>query len=249
MILLDKLRSLYRQSMFDDSLLGFFINPSYISRSSLFKIFKRKSALFNGLRIIDIGCGAKPYADLFHDASSYVGVDTNYSGHDHSKEEIDIFYDGKTLPFTEKSFDAVVSFQVLEHVENESLFFKEIDRVLLADGLLMLSVPFCWSEHEQPYDFRRVSSFGAEKLLTANNFDVVEIIKTTNHLQTIIQLLNTYLSMRLKTKSAILNILMICIYSPLLNLMGLIFGKITNNKDLFCDLVIIARKRKSQGIR
>lgn len=248
MILLDKLRSLYRQSMFDDSLLGFFINPSFISRSSLFKIFKAKSDLFNGLRILDIGCGAKPYAHLFQNAQSYIGVDTNLSGHDHSKEEIDVFYDGKTLPFTDRSFNSVVSFQVLEHVENESLFFKEIDRVLLPAGLLMLSVPFCWSEHEQPYDFRRISSFGAEKLLAANNFDVVEIIKTTNHLQTIIQLLNTYLSMRLKTKWAILNIIMITVYSPILNLMGAIFGRISKNKDLFCDLVIIAKKRNNPGI-
>src|SRR5512140_3521467 len=39
-------------------------------------------------------------------------------------------YDGSTLPFVDKHFDAVVSFAVLEHVQDEAQALSELHRVL-----------------------------------------------------------------------------------------------------------------------
>lgn len=45
------------------------------------------------------------------------------------------------LKFRENSFDKVLFFDVLEHIENQNLALSEIWRVLKKDGLLLLSVP------------------------------------------------------------------------------------------------------------
>ena len=63
--------------------------------------------------------------------------------------EADYFYDGQSFPFKGGSFDVVLTNQVLEHVFNPDVFLSEIHRVLTPDGVLLLTVPFLWDEHEQ----------------------------------------------------------------------------------------------------
>jgi 2-polyprenyl-3-methyl-5-hydroxy-6-metoxy-1,4-benzoquinol methylase len=41
----------------------------------------------------------------------------------------------------ENSYDTVISFQVIEHIENDSLFLSEIKRVLKPGGLALLTTP------------------------------------------------------------------------------------------------------------
>jgi SAM-dependent methyltransferase len=50
-------------------------------------------------------------------------------------------YDGHTLPFDKEYFDIVVSFQVIEHIDNEPQFVSEIHRVLKPGGRLLLTTP------------------------------------------------------------------------------------------------------------
>ena len=50
-------------------------------------------------------------------------------------------YDGVNLPAPDKQFDAVVSYAVLEHVQNEEQALSEIHRVLKEQGTLVISVP------------------------------------------------------------------------------------------------------------
>lgn len=45
----------------------------------------------------------------------------------------------KDLP--DGTFDSIVSFQVIEHIQNDDLFLKEIHRVLKPGGLAMLTTP------------------------------------------------------------------------------------------------------------
>ncbi|MCX8491958.1 MAG: class I SAM-dependent methyltransferase [Cyclobacteriaceae bacterium] len=43
--------------------------------------------------------------------------------------------------FGDNTFDSVVSFQVIEHIQNDRLFLKEIHRVLKPGGIALLSTP------------------------------------------------------------------------------------------------------------
>jgi len=50
-------------------------------------------------------------------------------------------YDGVRLPFPDGTFDVVLSFQVLEHVQDDRGFLSEIGRVLRAGGRSILTTP------------------------------------------------------------------------------------------------------------
>jgi SAM-dependent methyltransferase len=50
-------------------------------------------------------------------------------------------YDGATIPFPDESFDVAVSFQVIEHIDNDLHFVSELHRVLKKDGRLYLTTP------------------------------------------------------------------------------------------------------------
>jgi ubiquinone/menaquinone biosynthesis C-methylase UbiE len=50
-------------------------------------------------------------------------------------------YDGSTIPFPDESFDVAVSFQVIEHVDNDLHFVSELHRVLKKGGRLYLTTP------------------------------------------------------------------------------------------------------------
>lgn len=45
------------------------------------------------------------------------------------------------LPYADASFDSVISFQVIEHIENDVLFLKEIHRVLRPGGVALITTP------------------------------------------------------------------------------------------------------------
>jgi 2-polyprenyl-3-methyl-5-hydroxy-6-metoxy-1,4-benzoquinol methylase len=50
-------------------------------------------------------------------------------------------YGGRRLPFDDASFDAVVSMQVIEHVEEDVAFVRELQRVLRPGGRCWLTTP------------------------------------------------------------------------------------------------------------
>ena len=45
------------------------------------------------------------------------------------------------LPFSDSSFDSIVSFQVIEHIQDDVLFLKEIRRVLRSGGVALITTP------------------------------------------------------------------------------------------------------------
>jgi glycosyltransferase involved in cell wall biosynthesis/SAM-dependent methyltransferase len=47
----------------------------------------------------------------------------------------------RTLPFRDSVFDAVIAFDIIEHLENRKEFLDQIKRVLKPDGVLLLSAP------------------------------------------------------------------------------------------------------------
>src|SRR3989344_4012534 len=138
--------------------------------------------------------------ELFTAASEYVGLE--YDGpRQRAVSKADVFYDCVTFPFPSQSFDSVFASEVLEHVFAPEKFFKEIHRVLRPGGMLLLSAPFVWDEHEQPHDYARYSSFGIRYLLEKNGFTVIEQRKTGNAVLAIFQLTACYINRNLKIKN------------------------------------------------
>jgi len=217
-------------------------NPFFIARKGLYEKISFFSPRIMG-NILDFGCGSKPYESLFTKAESYIGTDVKISGHNHSKSRIDIFFDGKNLPFKDNCFDSVVCFQVLEHVFDVNNVILELYRVLKPNGTLLLSIPCAWDEHEIPYDFFRYTSYGITKLLTTHHFEVIHLEKTTTYVQTVFQLIITCIHKLFNLKNRTLKVfLQIFLIFPL-NLASLFFNFLLPKRyDFFCDSVVVAKK-------
>ncbi len=145
-----------------------------------------------GVRCLDVGCGDRPYAHLFQ-SGSYTGVDVKDSGRPLSMKLPDQFYDGNTLPFSNDSFDLVLSTQVLEHVPNPCDFLKEVARVCKPEGIVVISLPFVYPEHEEPHDFFRFTQYGIEELLSKAGLTVEAIRRDSSSLETVAILINIYI--------------------------------------------------------
>lgn len=145
-------------------------NDVYLIRRELLGAVQRHAPRLQG-RLLDFGCGRKPYRTLFA-VSEYVGVDFANEGHAHEGEPIDYFYDGKRLPFPDASFDSVLTTEVLEHIFNPDEALAELARVLRPGGRMLLTCPFAWELHEEPHDYARYTPHALRALLDRAGFDV-----------------------------------------------------------------------------
>ena len=110
-------------------------------------------------RLLDIGCGEKPYLDIFSSHTvSYTGIDIPQSLH--KKDAVDIFANAHHLPFKKDTFDTVLCLEILEHVKQPLEVLKEIYRVLKPGCVLVLSAPQNYWLHNDPEDLYRFSQQG-----------------------------------------------------------------------------------------
>lgn len=105
-------------------------------------------------RLLDFGCGNGANTVLFADeVEEIVGVDVEaqrvreatafaqQAGLDHVKY---LLYDGLDLPFPDDSFDHAISYEVLEHTDDDGAALEELARVLAPHAMLTLTVPNKW---------------------------------------------------------------------------------------------------------
>ena len=239
-IILTKLKKIYLKEQFNPSILGLFINPYYFSRISLYKAIKSASGNLDG-SLLDIGCGNKPYEQLFN-VESYIGVELD-TVENRTNKKADYFYDGLTLPFSSDSFDSIICNQVFEHVFNPDQFLQEIFRVTKPGGKIILTAPFIWDEHEQPYDFARYTSYGLNFLLKKYGFEVITFKKTLSDASLFFQLINVYLYKVTLTKNKYFNLSFMVFLHSFFNVIGLFLSfLLPKNKDLYLDNVVLAKK-------
>ena len=237
--MIQAIKNLIIKNQFEPSLIGLFVNPFFIARRGLLKSIKKLGSDITG-RTLDVGCGTKPYEKYFN-CSEYVGLEIETTLNRELKKA-DYFYDGKKFPFGNAEFDSIVTNQVLEHVFNPDEFLDEINRVLKIGGKLLLTVPFVWDEHEQPYDYARYSSFGLKSLLEKHGFEIIEHHKSVNDFGVIVQLLNAYLY-KITYRIPLLRQLTTITLGAIINFLGIVISFILpKNNDLYLDNILLARK-------
>jgi SAM-dependent methyltransferase len=238
--MIDSLRRFVQAQQYDPSWAGPFLNPFHLARLSLRRAIAAHADLIAG-PILDVGCGSKPYRDLFA-TDTYVGLDIDTPG-TRAQGLADVFYAGERFPFEDKHFRGVLCNQVLEHVFRPEAFLSEIHRVLDSGGRMLLTVPFVWDEHEQPLDFARYSSFGLAALLQRNGFRVVEHRKLMADSSVLFQLANAYLYKVTRSRSRIINLMVTAVLMAPVSILGQALGKLLPaNPDLFLDQLVIAEK-------
>ncbi len=154
-------------------LYGSYLDPLGISHRTIARAMERSRDYARG-RLLDIGCGNKPYLEKFQSrVSCYIGVEM--PGTPSNSTVVDAYASALALPFASNSFDTVLSNEVLEHVPEPKRLLEEAHRVLKPQGYLILTAPLTWGPHEAPYDFYRYTEFGLRYLSEQAGFSVEKI--------------------------------------------------------------------------
>lgn len=111
----------------------------------LLKAYFAAAPLVSG-DLLELGCGEGRGVELLlPQAQSYLGLDKIVPVIDKLKEKFpNAQFESSVFPpinLPDNSFDTIVSFQVIEHIQKDELFLKEIHRVLKPGGNAILSTP------------------------------------------------------------------------------------------------------------
>lgn len=98
--------------------------------------------------VLDVACGEGYGTYLLGNvSSSIVGVDIDeatvaFANRNYAKDNVSfVRAPAQSIPFEDKSFDVIVSFETIEHFEQHDEFLSEICRLLRDDGVLVISSP------------------------------------------------------------------------------------------------------------
>jgi len=97
--------------------------------------------------VLEVGCGEGRGIDrVLRKAKSYSAIDKIADVIDKLKIKYPTgkFFSGNIPPFgpfSDNSFDIVITFQVIEHIQDDVAFLKEIHRVLKPGGFAMVTTP------------------------------------------------------------------------------------------------------------
>jgi len=141
--------------------------PTYAVRAPLVRWLAEQAVdahdVLGRYRVLDVGCGAKPYEPLFSPyAASYVGVDPVDNPRAELKGSVE------ALPVDDGTFDVVLCNQVLEHCDDPAAAVSELHRVTAPGGRVLASTHGVMAYHPSPTDYWRWTHAGLEKLFGDN---------------------------------------------------------------------------------
>lgn len=100
----------------------------------------------DGLCVLDLGCGAGyGAATISETAQKVIALDSSLMAllatDSRPAKTAFVTGDGVRLPLRDNSFDLVVSFQVIEHIQDEAQYLNEVRRTLVPGGRFIISTP------------------------------------------------------------------------------------------------------------
>lgn len=226
---------------------SYLLGPFHHARTPLWRFIAKVGRSWSG-RMLDVGCGGRPYRTLFPLGLEQIGLDIDQE-RNRTRGGADVLYDGTAFPFDDVSFDSALCSQVLEHVFAPDFFVAEIARVLKPGGELLLTVPFVWPEHEQPWDAVRYSSFGLRSLLERHGFEVLCQEKSVKGIGVMLQIMQArcdqFLWRRPRSRRVKAGIrLLLAPFHFSMNLLGSLASVLPSlDNDLYLDNLVHARKR------
>jgi SAM-dependent methyltransferase len=134
--------------------------------------------------VLDIASGSGYGVEMLAEGGRLiVGCDASVSAAAEARRLVDrtnvhfVPSDGLQLPFAGGTFDAVVSFETVEHLADAKCFIRELRRVLKDSGILLLSTPNAAITRNYPANPFHIREFTAPELyaLLAGSFGQVEI--------------------------------------------------------------------------
>jgi SAM-dependent methyltransferase len=124
--------------------------------------------LREGSRVLDAGAGSAPYRELFRHC--------RYTTSDHVQRTppVDLVCPVDAIPLPDRTFDAAVCTEVLEHVPDPVAALRELRRLLVPGGHVCVTMPFMLGVHEA-HDYSRLTAAGLRRSLELAGLEVVAI--------------------------------------------------------------------------
>ena len=87
----------------------------------------------------------------------------------------DFCCDAENLPIPSSVYDIAVLCEILEHMKSPERGIAEAHRVLKAGGVIILSIPFLFPIHADPYDFQRWTAPKIKSVLESTGFSGIAV--------------------------------------------------------------------------
>jgi SAM-dependent methyltransferase len=122
----------------------------------------------DGVNVLDIYCGSRPYEDLLPKGSRGIGldIDDRYGLADVVSDEF--------LPFPDESFDLVMCTEAFQYVPDPAQGVAEIKRVLRPGGRVIITVSLVWQYDRTILEHRYT---GPELAALFADWDGVEVVE------------------------------------------------------------------------
>lgn len=113
------------------------------THDKVFEVIQRHFPNPQGLKMLDLPCGAGAFSARLASAGIDVTpMDIEAVTPFYADENKRILGDAnQPLPFADSSFDAVVTIEGIEHLENPTFFLRECARVTRPGGMVIMSTP------------------------------------------------------------------------------------------------------------
>ena len=98
----------------------------------------------------------------------YVGMDVVQN----STTSVDIVSTLEAVPAAAQPYPVILCTEVLEHVFDIDAAFCGLRRLVSPGGAVVLTIPFIFPLHMEPYDFRRLTCHGVQRLAADHGFSV-----------------------------------------------------------------------------
>jgi SAM-dependent methyltransferase len=143
-----------------------------------------------GWRILDVGAGEQPYRRFCNhldyvsqDLGEYDGIGDGVGLQQGSwVVKADIISELTAIPVSDKSFDAIMCTEVLEHVPDPALAIREFSRIIRPGGAVIITAPFVSFTHQAPSHFcSGLSRYWHEWHLAGAGFEIDEIVPNGNY--------------------------------------------------------------------
>lgn len=233
--------------------LRLYISPLFLARYYNLKAVKETvdKYKFKG-KVLDFGCGDKPYKYLFRYGSDYKGIDFRQHSTNNCfpyTEEPDYYFDKDytkdfRLKFRNGEFDQVVAFQVLEHHQDPQMMFQEIFRVVKKGGYVLITVPFMGGIHGEPDDYQRFTRYGLK--VRAEKYGKILELKEQGAVFSVISTFFGESLVRFTGRSKFHYFLGMIIFPPFLlySYMAFILDKLFPSDHFFINYLLLVQKNK-----